>query len=91
MTEQVDPRDLPTGFTPAVLELRDDLVYVADVSLHDSGWLEFVEWTGERGLLPPHQCGRVKFVPTEVDEQMRRRVGIDDLRSRALPKREVVR
>ena len=69
-----------------MLETRDSLVYLADVTVRDSGWLEYTEWSGERGLLPPRECGRVKFVPTErVDDELRRRVASETLRRRALP------
>ena len=90
MSESVDPCDLPSGFTPAFVETRDQLLYLANVTVRESGWLEFTEWTGDSGMLPPHQCGKVKFVATEfVESGLRCRVADDDLRRQAQPKPEV--
>ncbi|RQH03199.1 hypothetical protein [Natrarchaeobius oligotrophus] len=92
MSDRIDPRDLPSGFSPAFIELRDTLVCVADATLRDSGWLEFTEWTGAKGLLPPRECGRVKFVPTElVEDEFRRRLADAELREEYRPNGEVSR
>ncbi|MFP8952422.1 hypothetical protein ACLI4Z_05520 [Natrialbaceae archaeon A-arb3/5] len=92
MSERVDPRDLPSGFSPAFIEARDSLVYVANATVRESGWLEFTEWNGTTGMLPPRACGPVKFVATEhVDDDLRRRVADDARREQALAPTEVSR
>ncbi|EMA27321.1 hypothetical protein [Halobiforma nitratireducens] len=86
MSERVDPRDLPGGYSPAFIETRDGLVYVADATVRETGWLEFTEWSGTSGLLPPRECGKVKFVATErYEDQLKRRVADTDRLEQALP------
>ncbi|ELY88665.1 hypothetical protein C483_15042 [Natrialba hulunbeirensis JCM 10989] len=92
MPERVDPRNLPSGYSPAFIQLSDGLVCVADATVRDSGWLEFTEWSGTTGLVPPRDCGRVKFIATEhVDDELRRRIADADIRAEYGPKAEVSR
>ena len=81
MSGPVDPCDLPTGFSPAYVEARDQLVFVADVTVEETGWARLTEWDSGKVLLPPHQCGKVRLLETErVDNGIRRRLAADDLR-----------
>lgn len=67
---------------PAMCELRDQTVYVADVTVEDSGWARLTEWNGDVALLPPHQCGKVRLVTTEYNESQRRRRVADEAHRR---------
>ncbi|ELY94986.1 hypothetical protein C483_01421 [Natrialba hulunbeirensis JCM 10989] len=65
---------------------------VPDATVRDSGWLEFTEWSGTTGLVPPRECGRVKFIATElVEDTLRRRITNADIRVEHHPEGEVGR
>nr|WP_306060248.1 hypothetical protein [Natronococcus sp. AD5] len=87
--DHVDPQNLTIEQKPALVETRDSLVYVADVKLRDSGWLYYREWCGDSGYLPPHQVSRIKFVPTEWnDDRDTKRVADEEMVRQAISDRE---
>ncbi|GGN97587.1 hypothetical protein [Haloarcula pellucida] len=78
MNDAVDPEDLPSNYTPAVVQLASEgPVFVADYYTLSSGWLAVRQWDGERVKLPPHRVGsisevRVQSYGTDRDRLKRR-------------------
>lgn len=64
--DRIDPEDLIDRRTPAYVQVTGQgLVYVADYSILDSGWVRLTEWRDERVKLPPSRVDAIREVPTE--------------------------
>jgi len=64
--DRVDPENLPEYYTPAFVQISGQgLVYVADYTILDSGWVRVTEWRDETAKLPPKRVSAIRDVQTE--------------------------
>jgi len=67
--DRVDPRQLPKGYTPAVVVIRQaGPKFIANYETLSSGWLSVTQWDGQRVKLPPNRVASVSDVRTEYDQ-----------------------